>query len=181
MRRTDQRPASRWTSWLLRAAAPALLMVGSSSAWADKAYDLCLDSRVRQAAAESVGKWAQYYPFARVIIGNDGRFGYVSEPRVWHVGDDGIVCLASYRLSKSSPTGSAYSVSIDHFAYRITQAGDDMTVSLDDLPPTLDGTGLSMNDLIARFSVEGRPYADVLRANRERLEQRGHAPDHARP
>jgi len=181
MRHTDQRPAPRWNAWLLRAAAPALLLVGSSSASADKAYDLCLDQRVRQAAAESVGKWAQYYPFSRVIIGNDGRFGYVTEPRVWQTGDDYVICLASYRLVRSAATGRAYTVSIDHFAYRITQRGDEVTVSLDDLPPTLDGTALSMDDLIARFSVDGRPYADVLRANRERLEQRGHASDHARP
>jgi hypothetical protein len=107
-----------------------------------------------------------------VLIGSDARFGYVSEPTVQQRGDDNVVCLASYRLVKPSPTGSAYSVSIDHFAYRITAESDGLTVSLSDLPPTLDGTGLSMGDLIARFSVNGKPYADVLRENRQRIEER---------
>jgi hypothetical protein len=172
MRRTDVLRSQRWASWLLTAAAPVVLAASSTLAWADRASDTCRDQRVRQAAAESIGKWAQYYPFARVLIGTDARFGYVSEAIVQQRGDDNIVCLASYHLSKASPTGSAYSVSIDHFAYRVTSAADGLSVSLADLPPTLDGTGLSMEDLVARFSVDGRPYADVLRANQQRIKER---------
>jgi hypothetical protein len=172
MRRNDALRSRRWASWLCSGALLVMVAVTSTMAWADQASDTCRDQRVRQAAAESIGKWAQYYPFARVLIGTDARFGYVSEAIVQQRGDDNIVCLASYHLSKASPTGNAYSVSIDHFAYRVTSEADGLTVSLADLPPTLDGTGLSMEDLIARFSVNGQPYADVLRANQQRIKER---------
>jgi hypothetical protein len=172
MRRTDLLGLRRSKTWLLRAAAPVVLAASGTTAHADRAYDMCLDQRIRQAAAESIGKWAQLYPFARVLIGNDGRFGYVSEPRVRQVDANGIVCLASYRLTKPSPTGTAYSVSIDHFAYRIIGESGGLSVYLDDLPPTLEGTDLNMSDLIARFSVDGKPYADVRRANQQRIQER---------
>jgi hypothetical protein len=162
MRRNDALRSPRRVSWLLLGAASTVLALSSTMAWADQASDTCRDQRVRQAAAESIGKWAQFYPFARILIGTDARFGYVSEAIVQQRGDDNIVCLASYHLS----------VSIDHFAYRVTSEADGLTVSLADLPPTLDGTGLSMEDLIARFSVNGQPYADVLRANQQRIKER---------
>lgn len=171
MPRTELFRACLSTTWLLSAAVPIALAV-STTAYADQAFDMCLDARIRQTAAETIGKWAQMYPFARVLIGNDARFGYVSEPTVQQRGEDNVVCLASYRLVRPSPTGTAHSVAIDHFAYRITQNGDELTVSLDDLPPTLDGTGLTMSDLIARFSIDGKPYADVLRANQQRIQER---------
>jgi hypothetical protein len=172
MRRNDALRSPRRVSWLLLGAVPIVLAVSSTMVLADQASEMCRDQRVRQAAAESIGKWAQYYPFARVLIGTDARFGYVSEAIVQQRGDDNIVCLASYHLSRASPTGSAYSVSIDHFAYRVTSEADGLSVSLADLPPTLDGTGLSMEDLIARFSIDGQPYADVLRANQQRIKER---------
>jgi hypothetical protein len=172
MRRNDAFRSPRSASRLLRSAVPIVLAVSSTMALADQASDTCRDQRVRQAAAESIGKWAQYYPFARVLIGNDARFGYVSEAIVQQRGDDNIVCLASYHLSRASPIGSAYSVSIDHFAYRVTSEADGLSVSLADLPPTLDGTELSMEDLVARFSIDGQPYADVLRANQQRIKER---------
>lgn len=172
MLRIDLLGLRRSKTWLLRAVVPLALAASSTTVHADQAFDMCLDSRVRQAAAETIGKWAQTYPFARVLIGNDARFGYVSEPTVAQRGHDNVVCLASFSLVKPSPTGSAYRVSIDHFAYRVTQESDGLTVSLADLPPTLDGTDLTMTDLIARFSIDGKPYADVLRANQQRIQER---------
>lgn len=172
MRRTNLPGVRPFVSWLLRAATPMALAASGSMAHADQAFDLCLDQNVRKAAAVSVGKWAQSYPFSRVLIGNDGRFGYVSEPRVLQANADGIVCLAAFSLTRPNGMGGGYNVSIDHFAYRITAGRDGLTVSLDDLPPTLEGTGLTMSDLIARFSVDGKPYADVLRANQQRIQER---------
>ncbi|MBB3941558.1 hypothetical protein GGR39_003238 [Novosphingobium fluoreni] len=172
MPRTDLLGLRRSKTWLLRAAVPVALAASSTMAHADRAADMCLDQRIRQAAAESIGKWAQLYPFARVLIGDDARFGSMSEPTVLQRGADNVVCLASFSLVKPSPTGSAYRVSIDHFAYRVTQESDGLTVSLADLPPTLDGTGLNMSNLVARFSIDGKPYADVLRANQQRFQER---------
>ncbi len=172
MPRTELSRARLSKTWLLRAAVPIALAASSTAAYADQAFDMCLDARIRQAAAETIGKWAQNYPFVRVLIVNYARFGSVSEPTVQQRGEDNVVCLASFSLVKPSQTGSAYRVSIDHFAHRVTQESDGLTVSLADLPPNLDGTGLTMNDLIARFSIDGKPYADVLRANQQRIQER---------
>tara|TARA_R110002167_G_scaffold175058_3_gene374227 strand:+ start:3902 stop:4435 length:534 start_codon:yes stop_codon:yes gene_type:complete len=144
----------------------------SSAGSAQTAANLCLDQRVRHAAAEAIATWSQSYPFSRVIIGNDGQFGEVQSPRVQQIGSDFVLCLASYKLVKSGSSGTAYRVSIDHFLYRVTDTGRGYSITLDDLPPTLDGTALSSGDLIARFSINGRPYTDILEENQRRIESR---------
>ena len=84
-----------------------------------------------------------------------------------------MTCLASYQLVKSDQKGSGYVVSIDHLNFRVTFSDNEANLELIDLPLSLDGTGLTLADLIARFSIDGRPYADILKANRERLQTQG--------
>lgn len=118
MRRTD-RDRELVSGWCF-AITPVLVAVGlsatpSSVRAADRsAEDICLDSVVRHTAAELVGEWSQNYAFAKVVIGEDGRRGEVTKPRVYMQDHNSITCLASYRLVKPNGRGGAYNVSIDH-------------------------------------------------------------------
>ncbi|WP_423141103.1 hypothetical protein ACOYW6_09665 [Parablastomonas sp. CN1-191] len=161
----------RWLRGLVIAACVSLMAVNPGSSEAKVVLsELCDAGQTRTVVAELVGEWAQKYPFARVLIGEDGRFGSIGEPRVYMVEDSAVACLASYSLVRSNHRGGAYNVSIDSLKYRITRdRGNGVTLTLLDLPLSLEGTGLTIADLIARFSVDGQPYADVLEANRRRI------------
>lgn len=132
------------------------------------AQDLCLGQNIRSTAAKAIEAWAQNYPFAKVIIGSDGRFGYVSEPTVVEMGPNFVVCRASYRLLRIGGKGKAYTVVIEHFDFRVTSAGTGWNIALVDLPPTLEGSALSSRELLSRFTVNGRPYAQILEENKRR-------------
>ena len=135
-----------------------------------KAADLCLDSRMRKVAADLVGAWSQNYPFARVIIGSDGQYGDLGVPHPAVTGSNFVVCAASYNLIKVGRDGRAYSVTMDRFYFRITGTGEGYQVSLEDLPDSLEGTGMTSRELIGRFKINGRPYADILAENQRRIE-----------
>lgn len=134
------------------------------------AQDLCLGQTIRSTAAKAVEAWAQNYPFAKVIIGTDGRFGHVSEPAVITIGNDFVVCRASYRLVRIGGNRKAYNVVIERFDFRVTAAGAGWNVALVDLPQTLDGSSMSSRELLSRFTVNGRPYTDVLDDNKRRID-----------
>lgn len=153
------------------ALAASLVLAGSSAAAMDaaEASQLCLDSRIRANAARLIGEWSQGYPFARVIIGDDGRFGDVGIPSPAVTGSDFVVCGASYNLVKTGRDGRAYRVSMDRFYFRITDTGSGYQLSLEDLPASLDGTALTSRELIGRFKIDGRPYADILAENQRRF------------
>lgn len=134
------------------------------------AQDLCLGPTIRSTVARAIESWAQNYPFARVIIGSDGRFGHVSEPKVVTTGSNFVVCRAHYRLVRIGANQKGYTVEIDQFDFRATSAGTGWTVALEDLPPTLDGSTMSSRDLLSRFTINGRPYTDILEDNKRRID-----------
>lgn len=152
-------------AWLQPAPALAATREGPT------AQDLCLGQTIRATAAKAIEAWARNYPFAKVIIGNDGRFGHVTEPAVVEIGSNWVVCRASYRLVRIGGNGKGYTVEIDHFDFRVTSAGTGWAIALEDLPPTLDGNATSSRELLSRFTVNGRPYVDVLDENQRRLGQ----------
>lgn len=158
------------TSLIILAA--GLLAHSSAVMDAASASQLCLDSRLRKSAAEAVGLWSANYPFARVIIGDDGKYGSVGVPSPAVVGSNFVVCGASYTLIKSGQTGMGYRVTMDRFYFRITVLEDGYRVSLEDLPPTLEGTTMTSRELIGRFKINDRPYADILADNEQRLKRR---------
>lgn len=173
----------RWLRGLLIAALVSLTAVNPGSAEAKVMLsELCDAGQTRTVVAELVGEWAQKYRFARVLIGEYGKFGTIGEPRVYLLEDDAVTCLASYNLVRPNHRGSANNVSIDSLKYRITRdGGGEITLTLTDLPLRLEGTGLTTADLIARFSVDGKPYADVLEANRRRIGKADQGHEQLRP
>lgn len=150
----------------------ACAMTGAASADSTPA-DICLDSRVRKTAAELVGTWAQGYAFAKVLIGNDGKFGDVIAPTVKEVGKGYVVCHSAYNLVRPGGNGSPYAVRISDFDFRVTQAGDSATISLENLPTQTDGSDEQTRALLARFTVNNRPYLEILAENQARLAKRG--------
>lgn len=134
------------------------------------AQDLCLGQNIRATAAKAIEAWAQNFPFAKVIIGSDGRFGHVTEPAVVEMGSNWVVCRASYRLVRIGGNGKGYTVEINRFDFRVTSAGTGWAIALEDLPPTLDGNAMSSRELLSRFTVNGRPYIDVLDDNKRRID-----------
>lgn len=160
---------------ILNAVLAAGLLAVSTRAYAmdgASASELCLDSRVRANAARLIGEWSQGYPFARIIIGDDGPFGDVGIPSPAVTGSNFVVCGASYNLVKTGRDGKAYRASIDRFYFRITDNGSGYQVSLEDLPATLAGTTLTSRELISRFRIDGKSYADILAENQRRIEGR---------
>ena len=138
---------------------------------------VCRDQQVNHSVAELVGTWSQSFAFARVIIGTDGRLGEVLAPTVLEQGPGYVVCRGQYQLVKRGDSSSAaYLTRIDHVTFRVQAAGDSFTVSLVDLPPHPDGSEAQTASLIARFTINGRPYADVLRDNQQRLARIAAAP-----
>lgn len=144
-------------------APPEITMAGAN--------ELCLDQRIRQAVVEAIGEWSQGYPFARVIIGDDARFGEVQSPTVAVANKGYLICAGSFSLVKVRQ-GKAYTVRIERFYYRVTPLPGGYNVRLEDLPASLDGTDITSRELIGRFTIDDRPYADVLAENQQRLERR---------
>lgn len=156
----------------LAAFAATLLTANSGSINAATAADLCLDSRIRKSAAELIADWSQNYPFSRVIIGSDGRLGDVGSATPAVIGSNYVVCAASYNLIKVGRNGQAYAVSMDRFYFRVTVGSGSYRVSLEDLSATLEGSNMTSRELIGRFKIDGRPYADILAENQRRIEGR---------
>lgn len=154
------------------ASAAMLLAANSGSIDAGTAMQLCLDSRVRKTAAELIADWSENYPFSRVIIGPDGRLGYVGPPSIAVTGSNFVVCAASYSVTKMARNGQPYVVSMDRFYFRVTVDSSGYRVTLEDLPTTLEGSGMTSRELIGRFKIDDRPYADILAENQRRLEAR---------
>lgn len=150
----------------------AVGMLAESPMSGADASQLCLDSRLRHSAAEAIGTWSQNYPFARVIIGADGKYGDVGVPSPAVIGSNFVVCSASYTLIKAGSDGVGYRVRMDRFYYRITLNANGYSVSLEDLPPTLDGKNMTSRELIGRFKINDRPYADILAENQERVKRK---------
>lgn len=155
------------------ASAAMLLAANSGSIDAGTATQLCLDSRLRKKAAELIADWSENYPFSRVIIGPDGRLGYVGPSTPAVTGSNYVVCAASYSLTKLARNGQPYIVTMDRFYFRITVSPNGYRVSLEDLPTTLEGSDITSRELIGRFKIDGRPYADILAENQRRVEGRG--------
>lgn len=151
----------------------AVMLLAAAPMTLANANSVCLDPAVRNLATQLVEAWSFSYPFARVIIGDQGHFGEILSPRAVETAQGTVVCEGTYQLVKVANKGGAYRVRIDSFKFRWSENTTGYRVQLEDLPATLDGTNLSSSDLIARFSIDGRPYADVLEQNRRRLEQIG--------
>lgn len=152
-------------------AVAALILIAAAPMTLANANAQCLDPTVRNLAAQLVEAWSFSYPFARVIIGDQGHFGEILSPRAVETGQDTVVCEGTYQLVKIGKAGNAYRVRIDSFKYRWSENTTGYRVQLEDLPATLDGTNLSSSDLIARFSIDGRPYSDVLNENKRRIDR----------
>lgn len=157
---------------LITLTAIAAGMLAQSSMSTADASRLCLDSRSRKNAAEAIGSWSQNYPFARVIIGSDGKYGDVGVPSPAVIGPDYVVCAASYNLIKVGNSGNGYRVTMDRFYFRVTLSAAGYKVSLEDLPTTLEGGTMTSRELIGRFKVNDRPYADILAENQMRLKRK---------
>jgi hypothetical protein len=135
--------------------------------------DLCLNQMVRKTAAELVGTWAQGYAFAKVIIGTDGKFGDVLEPSVKETGKGYVVCHSSYNLVRPGGNGMGYVVHISDFDFRVTEAGSSYNISLENLPTQTDGSEAETRALLSRFTINDRPYLEILDENQARLARRG--------
>lgn len=147
----------------------ACAMTGTASA---NPADICLDPRIRKTTAELVGTWAQGYAFAKVLIGSDGRFGHMLEPTVKEVGNGYIVCHSTYNLVRAGRNGAGYAVRISDLDFRVSQVGDNITISLENLPTQTDGSDDQTRALLSRFTVNNRPYLEILAENQARLNQR---------
>lgn len=156
----------------IAALAAGFMLTGADRLAPNVATELCLDDRNRQTAAALIGKWSENYPFSRVIIGNDGQYGDVGIAGPAVVGVDYVVCGASYNLIKVGRNAKSYSVTIDRFYFRVTVADGTYRVSLEDLPASLEGSNVTSRELIGRFKIDGRPYADILTENQRRVEAR---------
>lgn len=158
-------------AYVASAIAAACAMTGPASANSSPA-DVCLDSRIRKTTAELVGTWAQGYAFAKVLIGSDSRFGELIAPTVKETGQGYVVCHSAYNLVRAGGNGSAYAVRISDLDFRVSQAGDDITISLANLPAQTDGSEEQTRALLARFTVNNRPYLEILAENQARLDRR---------
>jgi hypothetical protein len=130
----------------------------------------CRDQRINSTVAELIGKWSQNYAFSRVIIGADGKFGQVLSPTMITQGPGYIICQASYRVSKAGTNVSmmSYVTALTRFTFRVTPTSAGYTIALEDLPDHLDGSEEQAAALIARFTVNGRPYYAILQENKRR-------------
>jgi len=133
---------------------------------------LCQHQGIQHSAAEALGEWAQNYPFARVIIGKDAIYGTFDGIEVAVENADLVVCRASYQLVKPARDGSAYRVGIPQFFYRVIRNDPGYSVRLVDMPESLDGSDMPSRELLSRFTIDGRPYTDVLAENQRRLQRR---------
>lgn len=145
----------------------------SASAQARTAMDLCADFALRRSAATALGDWAQNYPFARVIIGDAGGDGTVGNVEVAFANRNFAVCRGSYELIQSRREGGVYRVGIPQFFWRVEPDGTGFRVSLVDMPTSLDGSAMPSRELLSRFTIDGRPYTDVLVENQRRLQRQG--------
>ena len=142
-----------------------------ASAQARTAMDLCTDFALRRSAAAALGDWAQNYPFSRVIIGDAGGDGTVGNVEVAFANRNFAVCRGSYELIQSRHDGGVYRVGIPQFFWRVEPDDSGFRVSLVDMPTSLDGSAMPSRELLSRFTIDGRPYTDVLAENQHRLQR----------
>lgn len=154
-------------------AAAILACLASCPASARTAQELCDHPGIQHAAAQSLGRWAQNFPFARVIIGNEGGDGSVGGAEVAIENNDFVVCRGIYQLVKAGRDGNAYRVGIPQFFWRVEPDGSGYRVALVDMPDRLDGSNMPSRELLSRFTINDRPYTDVLADNQRRLQRRG--------
>lgn len=148
---------------LVTTCSPALAMDGAA---------VCLDQRVRKAVAELVGTWSENFAFSKVLIGPDGKFGNIEGPALMQVGRDGVVCRGTYRLSKASPYGSSYALAISDVQFQVEIVADRYSITLINLPLRID-TEEASTALINRFTVNQRPYREILDENQAHLNEGG--------
>lgn len=82
------------------------------------------------------------------------------------------MCAASYNLIKPGKNGNGYRVTMERFYFRVTLNANGYSVSLEDLPTTLEGSTMTSRELIGRFKIDDRPYADILAENKARLRRK---------
>lgn len=145
------------------------LLFSSAASASPRGEAYCMDERVQHAAGSALTDWAQNYPFAKVIIGREGADGQISSPQVAVETRDFVVCRGAYALVKAGPYGKAYVLGIPAFFYRVTPNPDGFAVTLEDFPDHIEGTPVTSRELLARFTIDGRPYLDVLADNQRRL------------
>lgn len=150
--------------------AGALIATTYSPARAIDGAAVCVDQRVRKTVAELVGTWSENFAFSKVLIGADGKFGNIEGPALMHVGRDGVVCRGTYRLSKASPYGSSYALAISNVLFQVETIADRYSIKLINLPLRTD-TEEASTALINRFTVNQRPYREILDENQARLNE----------
>lgn len=155
------------------AMAAAALSVGTAAGASPQAEELCRDVRTQYQAGLALTQWAQNVPFARVIIGGEGGDGRVSNPQIAVETHDFVICRGVYALMKTGPKAETYTVRIPAFFYRVTPNAGGFSVTLEDFPAGPPDSQAASRELLARFTIDGRPYLDVLEENQRRLQRRG--------
>jgi hypothetical protein len=133
--------------------------------------ELCLNPIVRRTVAETIATWSEKFAFSKVIIGAQGKFGSVSAPRSVERSGNTVICHASYSLSKAGVSASmmAYVVAIPDLTFRLTPNGDSYAISIDDLPSDTDLSEAQAAALLARFTINDRPYPEIVAENQKRI------------
>lgn len=159
-----------------------MLAVGASWWWAAPAYadnpidGACLQPRIGQAVVQAIAAWSQNFPFARVIIGEEGGSGTVVNAGAIISSATVVVCRGAYHLERHRPDGSSYAVAITPVTFKVTDLGGGYQVTLEDLPLSLEGRSLTSRQLLGRITIDGRPYLDILNDNQRRIAARRVAP-----
>ena len=120
MRRTDRQRRLRHVVRAMLTLLAAMSLTGPVHAADGSSFvATCTNSRVGKKVAELLGEWSQAYPFTRVIIGDDGKFGELFLVRVIEGGDEIVFCEATYQLIKLNLRGSAHRVRLDGVIFSV--------------------------------------------------------------
>ena len=149
----------------------SLLALLPSRAHADDMMDVhCTEPKIAWAVVQSITAWAQGFPFARVIIGEEGNSGALIDQRVTSYSDTVAHCRGRYELWRTAKDGGRYKVALEPVRFQVEDLGGAYQVTLEDMPLSLKDSKMNSKDLLGRFSIDGRSYLDVLAENQRRLQ-----------
>ena len=81
-------------------------------------------------------------------------------------------CRGRYELWRTAKDGHRYQVVLEPLLFQVEDLGGGYQVTLEDMPLSLKDSHLNSEDLLGRFSIDGRSYLDVLAENERRLKMR---------
>lgn len=135
-------------------------------------YELCYDDNVANAVVGEISAWAKGLPFARVIIGDEGQNGRVTNQQLTWYTKTIAMCHGRYDLQRSAKDGHHYTVTIDPVVFNVEDLGSAYQVTIPEMPLSLESPFRTSAQILGPFYIDGRPYAQILAENERRMQMR---------